>query len=189
MTPLSARRPASARPAPPTHADLAKITRPRYLQCYAFGSKIREGGSGRFLGHTVVTGRLPVPEATAEQLLSSAHRALSNLRPIPPHLSNLLEHGDSQLARELRYLRTEVWPTLYHVLIIRHGDPSRVWGLPKPQAIALLPTDEPLGSTIRSFYAALWSHYNKPETVESALDCIAKGVAFLRAAKDWYDAR
>jgi hypothetical protein len=173
----------------PLHGDLARVDLGvfRYLQCYPFGSTIREGWLGPIPGaYAIIAGRLPIPESTAEQLLTSAQRALSELQPARPHLANLLEHGDGQLARELRYLRTEVWPALYQVLTLQERDPIRVWSMAKPQAIATLSTGAPLRTTIQAFYDALWSHYANGQRVDSALDCIAKGVAFLKTAKAWH---
>jgi hypothetical protein len=174
------------------HGDLAKIDLGpfRYLQCYAFGSAIREGWLGPIPGtYHVISGRLPVPEATADELLAAAHRALSELQPARPHISNLLEHGDGQLARELRYLRTEVWPVLYQILTVRESDPIRSWSLPKNEAMDILSFDAALDTAIHDFYDTLVAHYNSGERVESALESIAKGVAFLRAARDWYKKR
>lgn len=174
------------------HADLARIDPApfQYIQCYPFGSRLRDGWVGPIPGaYRLLAGRLPFPEATADQLRASAQQALAGLRPLQEHLTGaLIEHsvGGVALARHLRLLCTEVWPTLYHVLSLRERDPLRVWGLPKPAAMGLLPPSEPLGPAIRAFHDALWVHYAGVETTQGALDCIAKGVAFLRAAKVWF---
>jgi hypothetical protein len=44
----------------------------------------------------------------------------------------------------------------------------------------------PLGREIRAFYRAVWTYYPS-ESVEPALAVIAMGVAFLRAAKSWWE--
>ncbi len=174
------------------HAELARIDPApfQYIQCYPFGTRLRDGWVGPIPGaYRLLAGRLPFPEATAAQLRASARQALADLRPVQEHLTGaLIEHSVDgvALARHLRLLCTEVWPTLYHVLALREGDSVGVWALAKPEAIGLLPSDEPLGLAIRAFHEALWSHYAGAETTQGALDCVAKGVAFLRAATEWY---
>jgi hypothetical protein len=99
----------------------------------------------------------------------------------------LLERGGGRLASCVRLLCTDVWSTLYHVLALQQGDAIGIWTLAKEEAIALLPLDTPLGREVRAFYRAVWTSYPAEESVEHALAGIATGVAFLRAAKSWWE--
>lgn len=170
--------------------DLAKIELSpfSYLQAFAFADRMREGWVGPVPGtYRVVSGRLPVREATPEQLRKGAIARLSTLEPLPAHLvSGLLEHGEHHLERHVRLLITDVWPTLKHVLALQRNDPVGVWSLTKQQAIALLPEDSALGSTIRRFYATIHAYYPAQESIEVALAVIEHGTAFLQAAATWW---
>jgi hypothetical protein len=136
----------------------------------------------------MLAGTLPVPEATDRQLRDAARKALAALKPVPHFIIHaLLERGGGRLASRVRLLCTDVWPTLYHVLALRHDDAIGAWNLPKEGAIALLPPDTLLGREIRAFYRAAWTYYPGEESVEHALAVIATGVAFLRAAKSWWE--
>ncbi len=61
--------------------------------------------------------------------------------------------------------------------------------VPKEQAIELLPEDTLLGQAIRRFYQAVQTYYPGEDSVEEALSVIESGVAFLEAAKSWWDGR
>lgn len=87
---------------------------------------------------------------------------------------------------QVRWLCTDVWPKLYQVLTLQYDDAPRIWGLPKQQAIALLPQDTPLGKAIRAFYQAVQIYYPAEASVEQALAVIERGVVFLRTAKAWW---
>jgi hypothetical protein len=173
------------------YRDLARIDPAPfgYIQIRALSSIPSVDHVGPIPGaYTVIAGTMPLPEATEQQLRDSAQVVLTQLRSVPAYLpSGLLDHGAGRLARQTRWLCTDVWPTLYQVLTIRTGDAFGVWRLPKEQAIALLPGDEPLGGTIRTFYAAVRTHYLAEATVDGALAVIEAGVAFLRAAKTWWE--
>jgi hypothetical protein len=171
------------------HRDLAQIDPApfQYIQCYARTSRLPEGYIGPIPGaYRVVAGRLPVAEATAEQLRDSARAALAKLDPPPAHIARaLLQHGGGKLARSVRLLCTEVWPILYQVLTLQQDDPIHVWGLPKERAIGLLPLNSAMGQAIRSFYAALRAYYPAEESIDLALSAIVSGVAVLQAARRW----
>ncbi len=111
------------------HRDLARIDPApfRYIQCYAFSTRMRDGWVGPVPGaYHVVAGRLPIPEATGEQLGQGARASLAALNPVPSYLTDgLLDHGGGRLEARVRLLCTEVWPALYHVLIVRGADPAR----------------------------------------------------------------
>lgn len=172
------------------HRDLAGIDPApfNYLQCFARGSVLPPGLVGPIPGaYALLGGALPVAEATSEQLLSSARAALGRLRVPPEKLAaSLLDHGENRLERHVRLLCTDVWPTLYHVLVVQSGDPIDVWGLPKPDAIAQLPAGMPLGGAIREFYAALLDYYPAHTDALAGLRVIERGVAFLRAVQAWW---
>ncbi len=148
-----------------------------------------EGYVGPIPGaYTVVTGELPVAEATAQDLQDAAEVALVKLNPAPAYITTgLLEHGGGRLAQDVRWLCTDVWPTLYHVLTIQENDPIRVWGLPKEKAIELLPPGTMPGRAIRVFYQAVQSYYPDEASVEQALGVVESGVDFMRAVKLWWD--
>ena len=169
------------------HRDLAHIDPAPflYIQCYAFSTQMRDGWVGPVPGaYHVIAGRLPIPESTPEQLRDSARRSLESIPLIPSYLRDgLLDHGGGRLARHARLLCTEVWPALYHVLIVRGMDPVVAWSMPKQQAIEAMPADSTAGVAIRAFYDALPHYYPGEESVDAALDLLVRGVEFLRAAK------
>jgi len=173
------------------HRDLSLIDPApfQYIQCYALTTRLPDGYVGPIPGaYHLVAGRLPVVEATAEQLHSSARTALAKLSAPPPYIARtLLEHGGGKLERSVRLLCTDVWPILYQVLALRQDDPIRVWGMPKDRAIESLPVGSALGQAIRAFYAALRAYYPAQESIEEALATIVSGVAFLEAARQWWE--
>ncbi|MBV7337758.1 hypothetical protein KFU94_57920 [Chloroflexi bacterium TSY] len=158
----------------------------RYVQCYAHGSQLPEDYVGPVPGaHHVVAGRLPIPTATAQELIESARSALDYLTPSGP---TLLSHGGGRLERHVRLLCTKVWPTLYQVLALQIDAPIQIWCLPKPDAIDYLSEDTPCGAAIRRFYHAVLAYYPEENSVDKALSVIETGVHFLRAAKTWWSA-
>src|SRR4029079_9615028 len=122
------------------HRDLAKIDLGpfSYIQCYAFPGDGLEGWVGPIPGaYYLVAGRLPVAEATAEQLRASARESLANLVTEPAHLANgLLDHGCGRLQRHFRLFTTEVCPVLFQVLSLSLEGPIRAWNLTKLEAMS-----------------------------------------------------
>jgi hypothetical protein len=159
-----------------------------YIQCYSFSDVLPEGHTGPVPGaYHILAGRLPIAEATRSQLQESARKRIATLNPIPKYLvDGLLESGIGRLSQNIRWLCTDVWPTVYQVLILKGHDPFTIWSLPKPQAIALLPPDTPLGQTIRAFYQAVQTYYPYEELVAEGLTVIEMGVSFLQTAKAWW---
>jgi hypothetical protein len=172
------------------HRDLSKISPVpfRYIQCYVWLDSLPEDQVGPIPGaYHLVAGELPVAEATDQQLRDSARKALAEFDPEPVStLHGLLSHGGGRLEMQVRWLCTDVWPKLYQVLTLQYDDAPRIWGLPKQQAIALLPQDTPLGRAIRAFYQAVQTYYPAEASVEQALAVIETGVVFLRTAKAWW---
>lgn len=160
-----------------------------YVQCYAFTNRPPEGWVGPVPGtYSVIAGRLPVLEATAEQLLASAHRGLSGLKKETPQYYNwLLEHGPGMLQRHVRLLCTNVWPRLKQVLTLQGSDPVAVWNMRKSEAIAMLPEASQMGERIRSFHQALFDYYPECSSLESGLRVFGDGVGFLDAVVAWWD--
>jgi hypothetical protein len=158
-----------------------------YIQCYAWPCALPTGHVGPIPGaYAVLAGQLPVHEATEDELRAGARHQLDRLEPLPPALAPaLLDRGDQRLAKHVRWLCTDVWPTLYSVLALQHDDAIRIWNLPKEEAIALLPEESALGRAMRQFYAAVLAYYPAQTSPERGLDVIALGVAFLRAARVW----
>jgi hypothetical protein len=170
--------------------DLEKINPGpfRYVQCYAWTSEQREGFVGPIPGaYHLIAGRLPVAEATDQQLIESARKALAELDSAPTFImGKLLGHGGVRLARSIRLLCTKVWPVLYQVLTIQQDDAVRVWCLTKEQAIERLPKNTVLSETIQGFYQAVQIYYPAEDSLEGAFSIIESGVAFLEAAKFWW---
>jgi hypothetical protein len=173
------------------YRDLSKINLVpfRYVQCATLPSRLPEGFVGPVPGaYHLVAGRLPVAEATVQQLRESARGALAELDPMPPFImGRLLGHGGVRLARSIRLLCTKAWPVLYQVLTLQQDDVIRVWCLSKEDAIELLPRNTLLSQTIRGFYQAVQEYYPAEDAVEGALSVIESGAAFLKSAKSWWD--
>jgi hypothetical protein len=169
------------------HRDLAHIDPApfRYIQCYAFSTEMRKGWVGPVPGaYHVVAGRLPIPEATAEQLREKARTSLAAIEAVPSYLHDgLLDHGEGRLGRRVRLICTQVWPALFELLVVQGADPIATWSLTKQQAMDATRADTAPGAAIREFYAALLRYYPAEDSVDAALDVLVRGVAFLRAAR------
>lgn len=172
------------------HRDLATINPApfRYIQCYALPCATPPGQVPPIPGaYTLIAGVLPVPEATSDELISSARLSLARLEPLSHSLaSELLSCGGERLQQKTRLLCTEVWPTLYHIAALQQDDPIAIWNLRKADVIALLPEDTAVGGAIRAFHAAVSVYYPAEATVEGRLAVIASGIAFLAAAQAWW---
>ena len=174
--------------------DLARVEPApfQYVQCYAERSVPREGQLGPVPGsYHVVMGQAPVVEATAAQLLASAHAALDRLDPYPAYIaSTLLQHGGGKLERTVRLACTDVWPALYQILCVQQLDPTHIWSLPKRQAIALLPSDSPLRAAAAGFLASITAYYEATrdaQSTERGVEALRNAVAFLSAARDGWE--
>lgn len=174
--------------------DLAKIDpRPfQYIQCYPIQERVEVGGpKADYIlipgTYHVLAGSIPMPEASGEQVRAKALNYMEKLQPgTLAGANHLLQHGGGRLERHVRLLCTNVWPTLYSLLVCAAGHPVEIWKLSKQQAIARLPEDEPAGKQIRAFYASLWTYYGGSQTVAAALEIYKSGAAFLYMAKDQY---
>lgn len=173
------------------HRDLAHIDPApfQYIQCYAERPTPCEGQVGPVAGaYHVVLGHVPVPDATADQLLAAARAALERLNPYPDYIAkDLLQHGGGRFERTVRLACTDVWPVLYEVLCLQQPDPVHVWSLPKRQAIALLPTDSALHSAIAGFLTSVTAYYTGERSVERGLQVLQDAATFLSAARMWWD--
>ena len=177
--------------------DLAKIDPApfQYIQCYAHPHPPIPNEQKKEIGpisgaYHMLLGELPVSEATPAEVRDGAKAHLADLKPVPFYVTNtLLQHGGDKLARNVRLLCTDVWPTLYHVLALRSENPLAVWKLPKEAAIAMLPHDETLGREIRLFYQGVKTYYSEGQPVEGALTVFQRGTGFLKAAKEWFCSR
>jgi len=171
--------------------DLSKIdpTPFQYIQGYALPPYPRKGFSRPIPGaYHMVAGRLPVPEATEDELQIAARHALDTLdvsRVFRPQ--DLLEHGVWKLPQKVRWLCTDVWPTLNHVLTVQRGQGIEVWQLPKHEAMRLLPQESISAQTIQAFYQAICNYYAAEAPIEEALNAIKYGVAFLQSVKLWWE--
>lgn len=171
------------------HRELAKVDFGpfRYIQFRvatpshsAFGNVIP--GTYR-----LIAGQLLQPELSNEQLLELCKVGLTELEPDSVIASHrLLDHGEGRLQRIVRGLCTEVYPVLFQLLTIQHGDGYRIWQLNRFEAMELLPEDSVLGDKIRKFYSAVRRYYPTESNVDDALHMIEYGVGFLESAKQWW---
>jgi hypothetical protein len=172
------------------HRDLAKIDPApfQYIQGYALPPWKREGKIGLIPGaYHVITGRLPVPEATEEELQAAARQALERLDITNVICAQeLLQHGSWKLAQRVRWLCTDVWPTLYHLLTIQQQNGIAVWQLPKQGAMHLLPQNSVPAQRIDAFYQAICNYSTQEASTENALKTIQCGQAFLQSVKVWW---
>jgi hypothetical protein len=171
-----------------------KHTAPWFIGLIVHGSAVKtgelqEGFVGPIPGaYYLVAGKLPVAEAAAQQLRSSARRALTELDPAPTFvMGELLGPGRVRLARNIRLLCTKVWPVLYQVLTCQQNDAIAVSCLPKEEAIAQLPPNSALHGAALGFYQAVKAYYPAENSLDGAFSIIEFGVAFLKAAKSWWD--
>lgn len=172
------------------HRDLSKIdpTPFQYIQGYAFSSQKKTGMTGLIPGaYHIITGTLPVPEATEEELQVAARQTLEKLNISDIfHPQELLQHGDWKLAQRVRWICTDVWPMLYHVLTIQQGKGIAMWQLPKHEAMKLLPQESALAQTLQTFYQAICAYYPTETSVDDALKAIQGGLVFLQSVKAWW---
>ncbi len=169
-----------------------------YLDGGAERAYIPPGHVGPVPGNQwLIAGRMPVAEATPADLLAEARGSLARLRPQPDFLTDSLLHtGRSRgdLSLTVRSLTQVVWPTLFQVLVLMSPEPMRVWASPKEQAVRLLSADTKAGQAAQIYWESLQNYYRsltKPGengALEQALAVIRHGVAFLEAAKAWYEA-
>lgn len=163
----------------------------RYIQCYAYNADAPSQAIGPIPGaYHVLAGRLPVPEATPEQLVQEAHRFFAHLDPAAQEAADAkvcIMHGDGRLDRNVRYLSTVVSPVAHHVLSLLLPDAAAAWRLPKPEAIPMLP--DPLRSVTVRYYEAVRTHYDGGEQVATGINLLRQGHVLLRAAKAWYNVR
>ena len=173
-----------------TQKDISRIDPDpfRYIQCYPISGTLPREHIGPVPGaYHLLAGRLPVAEATRSQLQESARKRIATLNPMPEYIvDSLFESGIGRLSWNIRWLCTDVWPTLYQVLVLQGHDPFTAWSLPKPEAIELLSPDTPLGQTIRDFYQAVQTHYPYQQLLAEALAVIETGIAFLQSVKAWW---
>ena len=170
--------------------DLARIDpHPfQYIQGYTLSSVPRPEYVGPIPeAYHMLTGFLPVPEASEADLQRSARQKMANIdERIAYYCGGLLEHGSGKLERLVRFLCTDLGPTLYHLLTLQEQDGLRVWKLPKPAALALLRQESRLAQTAHAFYQALHHYYPQATSVEDAIRVIEAGVAFFEEARVWW---
>lgn len=176
------------------HRDLAPLDPApfAYLQCYTYGDRVPAGKAGPTPGaYAVIAGRLPIQPASVAGLVASSERVLARVATVRAGLADaLLDVGGGKLEREVRFLCTDVWPTLAALLTMRGADPVHAWALPKPEAIALLPGDTLAGEAVRAFDTAVRAYYPAQTSLDDALKVIAAGDAFLASADEaWRENR
>ncbi len=177
------------------HRDLSRLdpTPFGYFQCHALPARLVGDHPIAKLGpvpgaYHLISGRLPVPEATAAEVRAESIRVLAGLDRLPFDIAgNLLEHGGGRLEATLRLLCTKVWPVVHSAAGYISNDPVGVWGLSKDEAVGLLSPDLPIGQDIRGFHRTVLAYYaDRDRSVDGALRLIASGVKFLESARDLY---
>ena len=170
--------------------DLARINLApfQYIQGYALPPVKREGLIGPIPGaYHMITGTLPISEATEDELQISARYALEKLDVAHVfHPQELLECGSWKLPQKVRWLCTDVWPMLYHVLTIQQRNGIAIWQLSKQQAMKRLPQESVLAQTIQAFYSAVCTYYSEESSVENALKIIQASLTFLQSVQTWW---
>ncbi len=170
--------------------DLARINLApfQYIQGYALPPVRREGFTAPIPGaYHMITGMLPIPETSEEELQHSARQALKKLDVATVfHPQELLECGSWKLPQKVRWLCTDVWPMLYHVLTIQQGNGIAIWQLSKHEAMKLLPKESSLAQTMQAFYSAVCIYYPAGTSVEEALKVIQTGLNFLQSVQTWW---
>lgn len=170
--------------------DLARIDPYpfQYIQGYALSPVPRSDYVGPIPGaYHMLIGQLPVSEASEADLQRSARKKLSAINEcIAYYCRGLLEHGSGRLELLVRFICTDLWPALYHLLTIQEQDGLRVWRLPKLAAIALLRQESQLAQTAQTFYQALHLYYPQANSVEDAVRVIEAGIAFFEEARGWW---
>ena len=126
-------------------------------------------------------------EASEADLQWSARKKLATINEsIAYYCRGLLEHGSGKLERLVRFLCTDLWPTLYQLLTLQEQDGLRVWRLPKPAVLALLKHESQLAQTAHNFYQAFHLYYPQATSVEDAICVIEAGIAFFEETRIWW---
>jgi hypothetical protein len=173
------------------HRDLAGIDPSpfRYLSGYVY--PVGGGPPPGFIPGTyhVVWGSGHVSVATSEELLVAARISLGAVDPamMRARFSNaLLDHGEDRLFNLMRLLCTKVWPVMYHVACIKHGNALEVWQRTKFEVFDLLEDDPVIGPALTCWMNSVAEHYRSRESLETALEGIHAGVAFFHVAVEWF---
>lgn len=165
----------------------------QYIQAYVKSLDMKTERGEQWVGpiaetYHMVYGRLPEPEATVDEVMQGAMRSIERVpKMIAGNSEDLLSSGGGRLERRVRFMCTEVWPTLYSVLTLQAPDPLAPWRLPKDAALHLLAAHTPMGRAIRRFYQCVTEYYGQAHQLERALAVIETGVTFLQAAYEWYE--
>lgn len=175
--------------------DLARIDPAPfgYIQTYAYpphmGKHERRGFVGPVAGaYHLVCGRLPIPEASEEQVLRQARATLEKApKVITEAAADMLGWSNTRLQRNVRLLCAWTWPILYSLVTLQMVErPFDVWRMPKDAVITLLPEDQPEGRSIRRFYQLAYNYYTLERTAEAALALFEEGVSFVRRVIQLY---
>ena len=157
----------------------------RYLQCEALSPSRNYGGLIPN-AYQIVCGTAICPDATDADVHRRARDDLQRLVQWRFPVNGLLDHGDGRLQRQIRWLCTQVWPTLYAVLTMEFMRGTDIWAQTKTEAIQLLPAASPLGQAIRSFYQSVSHYYPQEDSLDAALSVISTGITFLELVKTWW---
>jgi hypothetical protein len=173
------------------HAELAHIDPAPFL--YLQGNVYPQGspkGVGFIPGtYHIALGDPEVPLATSDALLDSARTSLARCDPerYRNDRSNaLLNHGETRLFRQVRWMCTDIWPMAFHIATLVEGNGIRAWQRTKHQTVAFLAPDPVVGAPLQGWLDTVTRHYAVGETTATALEALSVGVAFLEAASRWY---
>ena len=160
----------------------------RFIQCYTFSKVVPFGYTGTInKAYHIISGEVPEIEITPIEIYTAAKKRIDTLDPTPMYIvGSLLENGNGRLSWNIRWLCSDIWPTLYQVQILQGYDAYVIWSLSKTQVIKLFDPASLMGKTIRIFYQAVQSYYPNENSLEEGLMVIRAGVDFLRAVKAWW---
>ncbi|GHO83501.1 hypothetical protein [Dictyobacter formicarum] len=165
----------------------------QYIQAYVKSPHVKTARAAQLVGpiadtYHMLYGHLPVPEATVEQIVQGSRRSVERVPAVIADTSeDLLSAGGGRLERKVRFMCTDVWPTLYSVLTLQSQQPLAIWRLSKDSALHLLPAHTPMGRGIRRFHQCVTLYYSHEHVLEEALAVLETGVAFLQAVEQWYE--
>ena len=161
-----------------------------YPQAYFYDARrMPEWWTGPAPGtYRVLHGRLPEGiEATAEKMRAASIRFFRDLPGrIQSNVSNFADSIDSQLARRVRNLGTDVTPALFCLLTLEAADPLELWALPKQVALKRVERRYAgaEGPTLaRQFYENVTKLYGGEFDPGLGRETFRLGVRFLRWAE------
>lgn len=157
-----------------------------YIQCDAIPISKLQDDIGLVQGsYRLISGNIPIKEASNLELKNEAENQLSNLETVPGCFSSLLDCGGDRIERLIRLLSTQVWPILFHTATLENGDGNFIWKLPKNEMFKYLPNQ--IINLAETFFTMLYDYHNNEDTKINVYDLSHLGYMIFSSAKDWYD--